>query len=68
MGAVGITNYPHMYTPSARTYNARFANVYTDNPALFFCQLYGSVGGDPQQCLKNLQPLNNLPLPHGATP
>ncbi|MDQ1697472.1 MAG: phospholipid/cholesterol/gamma-HCH transport system substrate-binding protein, partial [Frankiaceae bacterium] len=67
IGAVGITNYPHMYTPSARTYNARFANVYTDNPALFFCQLYGSIGGDPQQCLDNLKPLTHLPLPKGAS-
>ncbi|MDQ1706080.1 MAG: phospholipid/cholesterol/gamma-HCH transport system substrate-binding protein [Frankiaceae bacterium] len=62
-GAVGISNYPHMYTPSARTYNARFDNVVTDNPALFVCQLYQSVGGDPQQCLDQLKPLKNLPLP-----
>ena len=67
MGAVGISNYPHMYTPSARTYNARFANVYTDNPALYFCQLYASVGGDPQQCLDNLAPLKKLPLPTQGT-
>ena len=45
IGAVGISNYPHMYTPSARTYNARFDNVVTDNPTLFFCQLYQSLGG-----------------------
>jgi len=63
MGAVGISNYPHMYTPSARTYNARFDGVAQDNPALFFCQLYDSVGGSPEQCIKMLKPLNNLPLP-----
>jgi phospholipid/cholesterol/gamma-HCH transport system substrate-binding protein len=63
IGAVGISNYPHMYTPSARTYNARFANVYTDNPALYFCQLFGSVGGDPKQCLDYLSPLKSIPLP-----
>jgi phospholipid/cholesterol/gamma-HCH transport system substrate-binding protein len=66
IGAVGISNYPHMYTPSARTYNARFDNVTTDNPALFFCQLYDSMGGSPQQCMDYLAPLNNIPLPHGA--
>jgi phospholipid/cholesterol/gamma-HCH transport system substrate-binding protein len=66
MGAVGISNYPHMYTPSARTYNARFANVYTDNPALFVCQFYASVGGDAHECLDNLKPLNDLPLPKAA--
>ena len=63
MGAVGISNYPHMYTPSARTYNARFDNFDTNNPTLFFCQLYDSVGGDPQQCLDMLKPLNKMPLP-----
>jgi phospholipid/cholesterol/gamma-HCH transport system substrate-binding protein len=66
IGAVGISNYPHMYTPSARTYNARFDNTTTDNPALFFCQLYDSLGGSPQQCMDYLAPLNNIPLPHGS--
>ena len=63
IGAVGISNYPHMYTPSARTYNARFDNFDTNNPTLFFCQLYDSVGGDPQQCMDMLKPLNQIPLP-----
>jgi len=66
MGAVGVSNYPHMYTPSARTYNARFDSVIFDNPALFFCQLYDSVGGSPEQCMKLLKPLENVPLPHGT--
>ena len=64
MGAVGVGNYPHMYTPSARTYNARFDNNdRQDNPALFICQLAGSAGVSPQQCLDALSPLNNLPIP-----
>src|SRR4051812_38236964 len=64
IGAVGVGNYPHMYTPSARTYNARFDNNdRQDNPALFVCQLYESVGGSPQQCLDYLKPLNDLPIP-----
>jgi phospholipid/cholesterol/gamma-HCH transport system substrate-binding protein len=63
IGAVGISNYPHMYTPTARTYNARFDSVIADNPALFFCQLYDSVGGNPQECIEMLKPLNELPLP-----
>jgi phospholipid/cholesterol/gamma-HCH transport system substrate-binding protein len=66
IGAVGISNYPHMYTPSARTYNARFDNFDTNNPTLFFCQLYDSVGGDPQQCMDMLKPLNQIPLPSQA--
>ena len=63
IGAVGITNYPHMYTPSARTYNARFDNSMTDNPALFTCQLLESVGGSAQDCLNELAPLKSMPLP-----
>jgi phospholipid/cholesterol/gamma-HCH transport system substrate-binding protein len=65
-GAVGISNYPHMYTPSARTYNARFDNKGTDNPALFFCQLYDSFGGDPGACMKMLSQLNQVPLSKAA--
>jgi phospholipid/cholesterol/gamma-HCH transport system substrate-binding protein len=68
IGAVGVGNYPHMYTPSARTYNARFDNNdRQDNPALFVCQLYESVGGSPQQCLDYLKPLSSLPIPPKAT-
>jgi phospholipid/cholesterol/gamma-HCH transport system substrate-binding protein len=67
IGAVGVNNYPHMYTPSARTYNARFDNNDRQgNPALFVCQLYESVGGSPQQCLSYLKPLNALPIPPKA--
>jgi phospholipid/cholesterol/gamma-HCH transport system substrate-binding protein len=68
IGAVGVGNYPHMYTPSARTYNARFDNNdRQDNPALFICQLYESLGGSPQQCLGYLAPLNDLPIPPKAS-
>lgn len=69
IGAVGISNYPHMYTPSARTYNARFDfNSTSDNPALYVCQLLGSVGGSPKNCLKYLTALKklNLPLARGG--
>ena len=62
MGAVGVSNYPHMYTPSARTYNARFDNVVTDNPTLFFCQLYQSLGGTG--CPVKGNPLQRLGLLH----
>ena len=64
MGAVGVGNYPHMYTPSARTYNARFDNNdRQDNPVLFVCQLVGSAGVPPKECLDALSPLNGLPIP-----
>jgi phospholipid/cholesterol/gamma-HCH transport system substrate-binding protein len=56
MGAVGISNYPHMYTPSQRTYNARFDfNSVSDNPEVWVCQLLGSLGSDPKQCLAKLR-------------
>jgi phospholipid/cholesterol/gamma-HCH transport system substrate-binding protein len=62
IGAVGISNYPHMYTPSARTYNARFNfNPITDNPEVYLCQLVGSVGPSSQKCLTLLKGLK-LPL------
>jgi phospholipid/cholesterol/gamma-HCH transport system substrate-binding protein len=65
IGAVGISNYPHMYTPSQRTYNARFDfNSVSDNPAVFVCQLLTSVGESPSQakeCLKVLRSLKGLP-------
>jgi phospholipid/cholesterol/gamma-HCH transport system substrate-binding protein len=68
-GAVGITNYPHMYSPQAQTYNSRFVgNNISDNPALFICQFYGSVGGNAEQCLQWLQGLKNVPLPSGMDP
>lgn len=58
IGAVGVSNYPHMYTPSQRTYNARFdGNAISDNPPLFLCQLIASAGGSTQDCLNILKPL-----------
>jgi phospholipid/cholesterol/gamma-HCH transport system substrate-binding protein len=61
IGAVGISNYPHMYTPSQRTYNARFNfNTIGDNPAVFVCQLLTSVGESPDQAKKCLQILSFL--------
>jgi phospholipid/cholesterol/gamma-HCH transport system substrate-binding protein len=67
IGAVGVGNYPHMYTPSARTYNARFDNNdRQDNPILFMCQLVGSAGVPPEECLKAAAPLKDLPIPPKA--
>jgi phospholipid/cholesterol/gamma-HCH transport system substrate-binding protein len=66
MGAVGISNYPHMYTPSQRTYNARFNFNGTQNPAVFVCQLLTSVGASEsqaEQCLKALSILKGLGVP-----
>jgi phospholipid/cholesterol/gamma-HCH transport system substrate-binding protein len=68
-GAVGITNYPHMYSPAARTYNSRFVgNSVTDNPALFICQLLQAVGAPPQKCLDILSSLDTVKLPSTMDP
>jgi phospholipid/cholesterol/gamma-HCH transport system substrate-binding protein len=64
IGAVGVSNYPHMYTPSQRTYNARFdGNSISDNPALFVCQLAGAAGLSGADCLKTLDPLKGISIP-----
>jgi phospholipid/cholesterol/gamma-HCH transport system substrate-binding protein len=67
IGATGISNYPHMYTPSQRTYNARFNfNTIGDNPAVFVCQLLTSVGASPSEakkCLDALSILKGITLP-----
>jgi phospholipid/cholesterol/gamma-HCH transport system substrate-binding protein len=68
MGAVGISNYPHMYTPSQRTYNARFNFTgIGDSPAVWVCQLAGSLGLSPKQCLKNLAILKKISIPSGQS-
>jgi ABC-type transporter Mla subunit MlaD len=68
LGAVGVSNYPHMYTPSQRTYNARFdGNTISGNPVLFACQLLMSAGGSPTDCLRILKPITqHLPSGGGA--
>jgi phospholipid/cholesterol/gamma-HCH transport system substrate-binding protein len=66
IGAVGVSNYPHMYTPAARTFNARFDfNSAEDNPALFVCQAFGAAGGSAASCLSYLKQLQSKlpPLP-----
>lgn len=68
MGAVGISNYPHMYTPSQRTYNARFNFTgIGDNPAVWVCQLVGSTGLSPKKCLKELAVLKKISIPSGPS-
>lgn len=70
MGGVGVDNYSHLYTPSARTYNARFDFTYQQsNPALFACQLLGAAGASDTECLKllrSLKVLDHLPVGSGA--
>jgi phospholipid/cholesterol/gamma-HCH transport system substrate-binding protein len=67
MGAVGISNYPHMYTPSQRTYNARFNfSGAQQTPVIFLCQLVHSYSGvSAKKCLKTLAALKGVTIPSG---
>lgn len=68
LGGVGVSNYPHMYTPSQRTYNARFdGNTISGNPVLFACQLLMTAGASPNQCVDLLSPVAKH-LPSGTAP
>lgn len=68
IGGVGVSNYPHMYTPSQRTYNARFdGNTISGNPVLFACQLLMTANASPNDCVKLLGPIaKHLPSPGSA--
>ena len=68
LGGVGVSNYPHMYTPSQRTYNARFdGNTISGNPVIFACQLLMTAGASPNQCVNLLSPIAKH-LPSGTAP
>jgi phospholipid/cholesterol/gamma-HCH transport system substrate-binding protein len=56
VGAVGATNYTHVYDPASQSFDGRFAeNDITDTPALFICSTLNSVGVDGTQCLNMLK-------------
>lgn len=51
IGALGATNYTHLYDPGAKAFDGRFAlNDITDTPALFICSVLGSVNVPADQC------------------
>jgi ABC-type transporter Mla subunit MlaD len=52
IGALGSTNYTHLYDPGAKAFDGRFAlNDITDTPALFICSVLGSVNVNADQCI-----------------
>jgi phospholipid/cholesterol/gamma-HCH transport system substrate-binding protein len=66
VGALGATNYTHVYDPASRSFDGRFSfNNITSTPALFACSALGSVGVDATQCLNILKGfgLDKLKLP-----
>ena len=56
VGAVGATNYTHVYDPASQSFDGRFAETdLTDTPALFICSTLNGVGVDGTQCLNMLK-------------
>ena len=56
VGAVGATNYTHVYDPASQSFDGRFAETdLTQTPALFICSTLNSVGVSGTQCLSMLK-------------
>jgi phospholipid/cholesterol/gamma-HCH transport system substrate-binding protein len=56
VGAVGATNYTHVYDPASQSFDGRNAtNDLTDTPALFICSALNAVGVNGTQCLNMLK-------------
>jgi phospholipid/cholesterol/gamma-HCH transport system substrate-binding protein len=58
IGALGATNYTHVYDPGSQSFDGRFASTnITQTPALFACSVLNSVGVNANQCLDLLKGL-----------
>jgi phospholipid/cholesterol/gamma-HCH transport system substrate-binding protein len=58
VGAVGATNYTHVYDPASQSFDGRFAETdLTETPALFVCSTLNAVGVGGNQCLDLLKSL-----------
>jgi phospholipid/cholesterol/gamma-HCH transport system substrate-binding protein len=56
IGALGATNYTHVYDPGSQSFDGRFSeNNIISTPALFACSVLGSVGVDADSCLNILK-------------
>ena len=69
VGALGATNYTHVYDPASRSFDGRFSeNNIVSTPALFACSVLGSVGVDATSCLNLLKSfgLDKVKLPVDA--
>jgi phospholipid/cholesterol/gamma-HCH transport system substrate-binding protein len=69
VGALGATNYTHVYDPASRSFDGRFSeNNIVSTPALFACSVLGSVGVDATSCLNLLKSfgLDKVKLPADA--
>jgi phospholipid/cholesterol/gamma-HCH transport system substrate-binding protein len=60
IGAVGATNYTHVYDPASQSFDGRFAETdITETPAVFICSTLHAVVTDPKapDCLTFLKSL-----------
>jgi phospholipid/cholesterol/gamma-HCH transport system substrate-binding protein len=58
VGAVGATNYTHVYDPASQSFDGRFASTdLTETPALFICSTLNAVNVNGTQCLNLLKSL-----------
>ncbi len=56
VGAVGATNYSHLYDPASQSFDGRFSlNEVTQTPALFICSMLSSANVSGQECLTILK-------------
>jgi phospholipid/cholesterol/gamma-HCH transport system substrate-binding protein len=68
IGALGATNYTHVYDPGSQSFDGRFSeNNITTTPALFACSVLNSVGVNANQCLDLLKSfgLDKVQIPTG---
>ncbi|HEX4018550.1 MAG TPA: MCE family protein [Frankiaceae bacterium] len=69
IGALGATNYTHVYDPGSQSFDGRFSeNNILSTPALFACSVLGSVGVDANNCLSILKGLglDKIQIPSGV--
>jgi phospholipid/cholesterol/gamma-HCH transport system substrate-binding protein len=69
IGALGATNYTHVYDPGSQSFDGRFSeNNITSTPALFACSVLNSVGVPANQCIDMLKGLglDKVEIPTGA--
>jgi phospholipid/cholesterol/gamma-HCH transport system substrate-binding protein len=69
IGALGATNYTHVYDPGSQSFDGRFSeNNITSTPALFACSVLNSVGVNANQCIDMLKGLglDKVQIPTGA--
>jgi phospholipid/cholesterol/gamma-HCH transport system substrate-binding protein len=68
IGALGATNYTHVYDPGSQSFDGRFSeNNITSTPALFACSVLNSVGVNANSCLDMLKGLglDKVQIPTG---